>query len=179
MRDVRIRVERPLDHDAVNALHRAAFGDHGVRVVALLEDLRAEPGATSLVAEEDGDVAGHVLFSRGWVDARRRLVEVAVLSPVAVLPRRQRRGVGSALVRHGLRLIGDEGVPAVFLEGSPEYYGRLGFEPAVELGFRKPSVRIPDEAFQVARLGGYEPWMTGTVVYPDVFWRHDLVGLRG
>jgi putative acetyltransferase len=28
------------------------------------------------------------------------------------------------------------------------------------------------------RLSAYEPWMTGTVVYPDVFWRHDAVGLR-
>jgi putative acetyltransferase len=105
-------------------------------------------------------------------------VQVAVLSPVAVLPPYQGRGVGSALIRHGLRLLGDGGVPAVFLEGPPQYYSRLGLEPAVALGFRKPSLRIPDAAFQVVRLGRYESWMTGTVVYSDVFWRHDAVGLR-
>ena len=45
-------------------------------------------------------------------------------------------------------------------------------------GLRKPSLRIPDAAFQVLRLPGYEPWMTGTMVYSEVFWRHDSVGLR-
>jgi putative acetyltransferase len=66
----------------------------------------------------------------------------------------------------------------VFLEGDPNYYVRAGFEPAVPHGFRKPSLRIPDAAFQVYRLSAYEPWMTGTLVYPQVFWDHDCVGLR-
>jgi putative acetyltransferase len=45
-------------------------------------------------------------------------------------------------------------------------------------GFRKPSLRIPDDAFQVAALAAYEPWMTGTLVYSATFWVHDCVGLR-
>jgi putative acetyltransferase len=69
-------------------------------------------------------------------------------------------------------------VPLVFLEGSPGYYPRFGFAPGGELGFRKPSLRIPDAAFQVVRLPAYQPWMTGTLVYAQVFWDHDLVGLR-
>jgi putative acetyltransferase len=178
MRDLEIRLERRTDHDAVDALHLAAFGAHGTRVVPLLHDLRAMRAAMSLVSERDGAVAGHVLFSPAWLDAPQRLVQVAVLSPVAVLPRHQRRGVGSKLIRHGLKLLEDQGVPAVFLEGPPQYYGPLGFEPAVVAGFRKPSLRIPDEAFQCVRLRWYQPWMTGTVVYSDVFWRHDAVGLR-
>lgn len=173
-----IRFEDRADHGAVEALHRAAFGDHGTRVVALLVDLRTQDGAISLVAERDGELAGHVLFSRGWLDAPPRLVDVCVLSPVAVLPAHQRRGVGSALVRRGLELLDERGIPAVFLEGSPQYYGRLGFAPATPAGFDKPSPRIPDEAFQVARLSRFEPWMTGPVVYCDAFWRHDAVGLR-
>jgi putative acetyltransferase len=72
----------------------------------------------------------------------------------------------------------DRGVPAVFLEGSPVYYPRFDFMPAVQLGFRKPSLRIPDAAFQVITLPAYEPWMTGTVVYAETFWRHDVVGIR-
>jgi putative acetyltransferase len=143
---VDIRLERRTDHEAVDALHRAAFGEHGRRVVALLHDLRALTGTVSLLAESDMDVAGHVLFSCGWLDAPTRLVDVAVLSPVAVLPERQRRGVGSALIRHGLQLLDRRAVPAVFLEGSPQFYGRLGFEPAIAAGFRKPSLRIPSEA---------------------------------
>jgi len=72
----------------------------------------------------------------------------------------------------------DRGVPAVFLEGSPVYYPRFGFTPAGPLGFRKPSLRIPDAAFQTVTLPAYEPWMTGTLVYADTFWRHDAVGIR-
>jgi putative acetyltransferase len=69
-------------------------------------------------------------------------------------------------------------VPLVFLEGSPDYYGRHGFSTAMDLGFRKPSLRIPDDGFQVRLLEGYEPWMTGTLVYSPTFWEHDMVGLR-
>ncbi len=42
----------------------------------------------------------------------------------------------------------------------------------------RPSVRIPESAFQLIRLPGYESWMTGAVVYPDTFWEFDCVGLR-
>jgi len=66
----------------------------------------------------------------------------------------------------------------VFLEGSPSYYSPLGFRPAGELDFRKPSLRIPDAAFQVRTTSTYEPWMTGTLVYAEPFWRLDCVGLR-
>jgi putative acetyltransferase len=66
----------------------------------------------------------------------------------------------------------------VFLEGSPSYYSRLGFRPGAELGFRKPSLRIPDAAFQALPLPAHQAWMTGTLVYSQVFWDHDVVGLR-
>lgn len=61
---------------------------------------------------------------------------------------------------------------------SPRYYGARGFETASAAGFRSPSLRIPDTAFQVARLSAYEPWMTGTFVYSETFWALDAVGLR-
>ena len=175
-----LREERVHDRETVGSIHRRAFGgDHGVVVAGLVNDLRRDdPDAASFVAEEAGRVVGHVMFSRCLLDAPRRLVEVASLSPLAVVPERQRRGVGSALIRHGLRRLDDRGVPLVFLEGDPAYYARAGFVPAGEHGFRKPSLRIPDEGFQVIRLSAYEPWMTGTFVYSDTFWRHDCVGLR-
>jgi len=69
-------------------------------------------------------------------------------------------------------------VPMVLLEGDPRYYSRLGFLPGADLGLRRPSLRVPEVAFQVLPLPAHEPWMTGTLVYPDVFWRHDAVGLR-
>jgi putative acetyltransferase len=109
---------------------------------------------------------------------RRRLVEVLVLSPLGVRRAHQRRGIGSLLVRAVIEQAGVSGVPVVFLEGSPTYYPRFGFRPGGDQGFRKPSLRIPDAAFQAICLEGYESWMTGTLVYPDAFWRCDAVGLR-
>ncbi len=146
-----------------------------------MDDLRATMSrgdGLSLVAEHDGALVGHSMFTRGLLDAPRRLVEVRVLSPLAVLPEHQRRGVGSALVRRGLDILAESSVPLVFLEGDPAYYRRFGFVPGGDLKFRKPSLRIPDPAFQVVALVPYQPWMTGTLVYSEPFWRHDAVGLR-
>jgi putative acetyltransferase len=172
---VRIRAEEPGDREAVRQVHRRAFGEHGSVVAPLVDALReAHPDALSLVADDDG-VAGHVLFTRARLDAPPRLVDVAVLSPLGVLPERQRQGIGGALIRRGLELVD---APLVFLEGDPAYYARFGFEPGGRRGFRKPSLRIPDEAFQMLERPGYEPWMTGTLVYSQVFWDFDAVGLR-
>jgi putative acetyltransferase len=178
---VEVREERSDDADTVAEVHRAAFGEHGTVVAALVDDLRASVTSghgLSLVAELDGRVVGHVMFSRGLLDAPARLVTVQILSPVGVKPAMQGEGIAAALIGRGLEILSARRVPAVFLEGDPGYYGRLGFVPAKPLGFRKPSLRIPDAAFQVMTLSAHEPWMTGTVVYHDAFWRHDAVGLR-
>ncbi|MFI9770338.1 GNAT family N-acetyltransferase [Streptomyces sp. NPDC052415] len=176
-----LREELPGDRQAVRDVHLQAFGDHGPVVADLVDTLRdtiTPEDGLSLVAEQDGQVVGHVMVSRGLLDAPRRLVEVQVLSPLAVQPELQKRGIGSALVRHALGILAERAVPLVFLEGDPGYYPRFGFAPGAGLGFRKPSLRIPDAAFQAIRLPAYEPWMTGTLVYAEPFWRHDAVGLR-
>jgi putative acetyltransferase len=177
-----LRLERPSDHDAVHELHREAFGEHGELVATLTRDLRTlltpSSGLSLVATDDDRTIVGHVLFTRSILDAPKRLVDVLVLSPVGVLPAHQNHGVGSALITRGLELAEGQGAPAVFLEGSPGYYPRFGFEPGEPLGFRKPSLRIPDAAFQVRRLSGYDPELTGTLVYSEIFWRHDAVGLR-
>lgn len=174
-----VREERHADHDAVDDLLRRAFGDHGTVVTKLVDALRRDdPETLSLVAEVAGEVVGQVMFTRSLLDAPRRLVPVQVLSPLAVLPEHQRRGVGATLVWQGLDLLDARGVPVVFLEGDPRYYSRLGFRPGGEYDFRKPSLRIPDVAFQAYPLNAFEPWMTGTLVYSATFWDHDCVGLR-
>jgi putative acetyltransferase len=176
-----LREERPPEHAAVRAVVEDAFADEPV-VGELVDALRASrdfvPGL-SFVAERDDEVVGHILFTRSLLDAPSRLVDVLVLSPVSVAAAHQRQGIGSALIRHGLDAVRQrQDEPLVFLEGAPGYYSRFGFEAGEPLGFRRPSLRIPEPAFQVVRMPSWEPWMTGTLVYSRVFWDLDCVGLR-
>jgi putative acetyltransferase len=178
---VNVRFEEETDWSGVAAVHRAAFGEHGVVVARLVDDLRrlvAKGEGVSLVAEGAQGVIGHAMFTSSLLDAPRRLISVQVLSPVGVVPGQQRLGVGSAIITRGLEILVERCVPVVFVEGPPQYYARFGFEPGADHGFRKPSLRIPDTAFQALRLPSHEPWMSGTLVYSETFWRHDAVGLR-
>jgi putative acetyltransferase len=175
---VRVRRETRRDVAETREVVAAAFGEEPV--AELVDELRRASAwlDLSFVAEDDSGIVGHVCFTRGWVDAPRRVVEVLVLSPLSVRPDRQRQGVGGRLVHETLRILRSREEPLVFLEGDPGYYPRLGFVPGRTLGFSAPSVRIPDLAFQVITQPSYQPWMRGALVYPDVFWANDSVGLR-
>jgi putative acetyltransferase len=170
---VQIRVQRPDELPGVRDVIDRAFGREVVADLA--EALQDRPSTRSYVAELDGRIVGHVQLSRSWLDAPEQLVEVLVLSPLSVVPQARHQGIGGALVRHAVREADRLRSPALFLEGSPDYYGRFGFERASTRGFTAPSVRIPDAAFQVVPLPAYEPWMTGALIYADVFWAFDCV----
>lgn len=181
MTNIRLqRPDSPADRAAVHDLTVLAFGDEGLKVAHLVEQLQGTDAyaGLSFIAESERRVVGHTMLTRSWVDAPERLVDVLVLSPLSVRPDRQREGIGRALVEHALAAADEAGAPAVFLEGDPAYYGRLGFERASARGFSPPSTRIPDAACLVVTLTAYEPWMTGALVYSDRFWALDCVGLR-
>jgi predicted N-acetyltransferase YhbS len=118
-----------------------------------------------LVAEEDGLVVGHVMFSRAALGSGH---VVLVLAPVAVAPDRLGAGIGSALVRESLERAGASGYGVVVLLGHPTYYPRFGFEPAGALGIESPSA-VPPEAWMAFRLPGYDPAMRGVVTYAEAF----------
>lgn len=174
--DIVIRPERGDDSTevaAINAVVAAAFGSS--IEAELVTSIRASTGYVpdaALVAEHDRRIVGHVMVSHVGLDpeypgGRQR---VASLSPLAVAPDFQRRGVGTALVRAALTAAERLGEPLVVLEGSPRYYGRLGFEPSAMHGIhiRVPSWASP-EAAQIYRLPAYDPAIRGTVVYPEYF----------
>lgn len=101
-----------------------------------------------------------------------------MLSPLSVAPDQQRRGIGTSLLHAAHEAAEALGAPVVFLEGDPRYYGPRGFARADTLGFAPPTERTPAAAFQVAVLPAHRPWMTGRVIYREVWWRHDAAGLR-
>jgi putative acetyltransferase len=177
-----VRPEQPADREAVRRVVTAAFGaddpDHGSDVALIWGSLGRHRRA-GLVAEERGVVVGHVGLSQGWVDARRDLVEVWVLSPLSVVPERQREGFGTALLAAAVETARGSGTPALFLEGSPLYYGARGFERAGRHDFLPAALaRTPPAAFQVVVFEAHEPWMTGQLIYPSVWWEHGAAGLR-
>jgi putative acetyltransferase len=174
---VTIREQAADDAPEVYELVGSAFGRGEV---SDLDAALARRGrGTAYVASTAHGLVGHLRLTWGWLDAPDRLVEILVLSPLSVLPAWQRRGVGRALVARAIRGAAEMGAPLLVLEGDPAYYSTSGFVPAAELGVTRPSVRIPEPAFQLVALPGHESWMRGPVVYPDTFWEYDCVGLRG
>lgn len=144
-----VRAESPRDSVAVYEVNRAAFGrpDEAVLVDALRE---AGASLVSMVAVEDGAVVGHILFSPVSVEPEPLDGFRAVgLAPLAVLPARQRRGVGSDLVESGIEECRRLGYDVIFVLGDPAYYRRFGFAPAAARGLRC-EFPVPEEAFMVA-----------------------------
>lgn len=173
---MQIRAETPADHEAVAAVVTAAF-DH-TNEAMLVDLIRRSDGFDpnlSLVAEDDGEVIGHVLFSKVGIEGAGEF-EVYCLAPLAVHPDHQNRGAGSALTEEGLRRLDLMGEPMVILEGIPSYYPRFGFERASQHGLEPPGPLVPDEAFMIRRLTSYDPRIRGTVVYPSAFIDSDCVG---
>lgn len=137
-----VRPSADSDLEAIFRIHRDAFGPaEGPEIVDLvgemLRDETAEP-SLSIVAELDGSLAGHVLFTAARLGPPGERAAASILAPLGVAPASQRRGVGSLLARRGLEILGDRGVDLVFVLGHPSYYPRFGFRPAGPLGFEAP-----------------------------------------
>jgi putative acetyltransferase len=109
-------------------VNRLAFGEEGE---GTLVDALREGGYTrlSLVAADNGQVLGHILFSDLPIHTPVSLVNALALAPMAVIPSRQRQGIGTALVREGLRLCREQGHRIVVVVGHIDYYPRFGFSP--------------------------------------------------
>ena len=161
-----VRPEVPDDHEAVGRVLTDAFGGPAeARLVELLRASDAYVPDLALVGEADGEIVGHILFSRVQIGDRPALA----LAPMAVAPARQRMGLGTALARAGLARAAARPEEAVVVLGHPGYYPRFGFVPASRLGIEPPWPNIPDDAFLALPLPGYTGACRGVVVYPPAF----------
>lgn len=144
-----VRDERPPDRDAVRRVLTTAF--ETPEEAGLVDALRADADPlVSLVAEDGGDVVGHVMFSPVTLPGHPDL-RLMGLAPLAVVPARQRGGVGSALTRAGLERCRDLGVGAVVVLGHPGYYPRFGFTRADAFGIGCP-FEAPADAWMLLEL---------------------------
>lgn len=150
-----IRPTTPAEAEVLAAVHRAAFGSDVEADLAreLMLD-ESFVGPLSFAAEEDGELVGHVLFTRAWLerDDGRPGLPLLLVAPLAVVPAAQREGVGTTLVEAAITLARESGEIAMLVFGDPRYYGRFGFVDAGPSGIRPPHPAEPMWGWQVLEL---------------------------
>ena len=161
-----IREEQPEDRSAIRIVNEAAFGC--LDEADLVESLRTEGVVLlSLIAEVEGRVAGHILFSRMSIETPAGSVAAASLAPMSVLPDFQRRGLGSKLIEEGLSRLRNRGEAIVIVLGHKDYYPRFGFSVA---GTRDLESPFPPDAYMALELSaGALKGVRGRVKYPAAF----------
>jgi putative acetyltransferase len=123
---MRICNESPVDCAEIRLVNEEAFGRRDE--ADLVDRLRAEGVVlASFVAEVDGLIVGHILFSRMSIETTNKSVAAVALAPLAVIPKFQRQGIGGKLIRHGLDWLRERDEHIVLVLGHPEYYPRFGF----------------------------------------------------
>lgn len=165
-----IRREKTDDIPSIREVNLSAFKGPGEAQVV---DLLRESGETfiSIVAEIDGQVGGHILFTpvRLATDTGETINGMG-LAPLAVHPEYQNQGIGSILCEAGVEEMKDKGVPFVVVLGHSAYYHRFGFEPASKYDLRCAYEDVPTEAsmikvFQPQVLEG----LSGVIYYRQEF----------
>jgi len=158
-----IRAATPRDRDAIRLVEERAFGQAGE--AGLVDALVAAGDAiVELVAEDDGQIVGHVLFSRVFVEEGGKEFPAVALAPLAVDPSFHRSGIGGALVREGHVRLKEAGEALSVVLGDPAYYGRFGYGHERAAGFAS---EYQSDALQA--LAWSEAPMAGRLVYPAAF----------
>lgn len=173
---ITIRKEESFDHNWVIELTEKAFetleiSDHNEG--KLVDKLRKAPTfieELSLVAELDGQVVGHILFTPIIIDNGQQQFRSLVLAPVSVLPEFQKRGIGGQLIRAGHQKAIELGFQSVILIGHPEYYPRFGYRPASTWGIKTHYELPSDDVFMAVELiEGALSNVSGMVIFPPEF----------
>jgi len=162
-----IRKETAGDYRAVLELHRQAFGqDNEARLVEALRRSTAFVPELSLVAENDSKIVGHILFTKVTIGEIGH--ESLALAPVAVVPKEQRQGIGSALIKKGLERAIELGFDSVVVLGHDSFYPRFGFMPANSWNITT-EYDSPDSTFALELKQDALTGVSGQVRYPKEF----------
>jgi putative acetyltransferase len=157
---VTIREANISDLDSIRETHLAAFGDDEKFLVAdLAVELLArasDDDVLNLVAEDDDRIVGHVSFSP--INSKSDGTRLGrILAPLATVPDRQRKGIGSSLVQEGVYRLKALDTPIVFVYGDPDYYGKFGFASDEAIDY-VPSYELTyPNGWLAVRLAGKKP----------------------
>ena len=145
-----IRREKPADIEQIYAVIEKAFKrDAEAKLANKLRQVCADH--ISLVAEADGVIVGHIMFTPVLVK-NGKTVQGMGLAPMSVLPSLQRKGIGAKLITSGIKRLREKSCPFVIVLGHPDYYPRFGFQPASRFNIRSQWEEVPDEAFMILVL---------------------------
>lgn len=157
MNQVTIRKELPADYPLVFRIIEQAFltmpfadGDEALMVEEIRKNKEYIP-ELSLVAETEGRLIGHILFTPNKIISESSVFNSLTLAPVSVLPEFQNQGIGSKLIREGHRIAKTLGFTSCFVLGHADYYPRFGYHPAAKWGIPPPH-GAPSEAFMAVEL---------------------------
>jgi putative acetyltransferase len=170
--NVTIRQETKDDLKAVFELNHLAFGqDNEARlVIALRNNLIVFIPELSIVATNNNQIAGHILFTKINIkDENGNLNESLALAPMAVRPEFQKCGIGGQLIRKGLEVAKELGYKSVIVLGHEHYYPKFGFQPADKWNIKAP-FDVPPNVFMAIELEKDAlKNISGTVMYPKEF----------
>lgn len=165
---ITIRPEEPRDLKTIDDVNRHAFGQS---LESDIVDALRIAGALSisLVAEEEGQIVGHIAFSPVAIETNPKDLPILGLGPMAVAPEFQKQGIGAQMISRGLKLCRAGGCRVVVVLGHPSYYPRFGFQPSHPFGISWEN-ECPKEAFMILELdeGALES-LSGAVKYHSAF----------
>lgn len=168
--DIIVRPETGGDVKAIDVVNLSAFeGEKEAQLVTLMRQLPGFVPALSLVAELHGRIVGHVLLTKVPLQKDGgRASKALALGPMSVVPSQSHRGIGSVLIKAAVEQARGLGFDAIVVVGHPEYYRRLGFEPAQKWGL-SCNLRVPEDAVMALELQAGTLQDGGRAVYPDPF----------
>jgi len=166
---VEIRQELPEDINDIRALNEKAFGQP--QEANIISKLRNNcEGLISLVATENKKIVGYILFSPVIIEGKNGVAKGMGLAPMAVLPEKQRQGIGTQLVNTGIEYLKKTKCQFIIVLGHPEYYPRFGFELASRYGIKSQWEAVPDEALMILWLDkSMMNHVSGVAKYRDEF----------
>jgi len=165
-----VRQESEKDYHCITQCNDLAFKQKGEGT--LVEAIRKNPKfipELSLVAEDDSEIIGHILFFPIVIESEQNNFSSLSLAPMSVLPEYQNKGIGTELVRSGLEKARELGFESVMVLGHEKYYPRFGFKPASNWNIKSP-FPVPDEAFMsIELIPDALIKVNGIVIYPKEY----------
>ncbi|MDE6750502.1 MAG: N-acetyltransferase [Lachnospiraceae bacterium] len=176
--NINIRNEVPADYRIVEELTREAFwgnmdhptcdGEH--LLVHKLRKLPAFVPELDFVAEVDGEIVGHIIYSLAKIiTPDNREIKVLNFGPLSVHPNYKRMGVGSALMHYSIAEAARQGYRAIIFYGHPDYYPRFGFKRASRYGIVSADGSSFDALMAMELYDGALDGITGRFIEDEVY----------